>query len=31
VDIPADLSVVGYDDSRISRLSSIDLTTVGQN
>jgi DNA-binding LacI/PurR family transcriptional regulator len=29
--VPAELSVVGYDDDRLSRLSHIDLTTVGQD
>lgn len=31
VDIPGDLSVVGYDDSHLSHLSHIDLTTVRQD
>jgi DNA-binding LacI/PurR family transcriptional regulator len=31
VAIPDDVSVVGYDDSWLSRLSNINLTTVGQN
>jgi len=31
VDIPRELSVVGYDDSPIARLAHIDLTTVSQN
>jgi len=31
VDIPGEVSVVGYDDSRTARLSFIDLTTVRQN
>ncbi|MDV8022781.1 LacI family DNA-binding transcriptional regulator [Rhodococcus sp. IEGM 1330] len=31
VDVPGDVSVVGYDDSDIARLSRIDLTTVRQN
>lgn len=31
VAVPQDMSVVGYDNSRISRISYIDLTTVGQN
>jgi len=29
--VPADISVVGFDDSRMSRLSPINLTTVGQD
>ena len=29
--VPQDVSVVGYDDSRLARISYIDLTTVGQN
>ena len=29
--VPQDMSVVGYDDSRLARISYIDLTTVGQN
>jgi LacI family transcriptional regulator len=29
--VPHDVSVVGYDDSRLSRISYVDLTTVGQN
>ncbi len=29
--VPQHMSVVGYDDSRIARISYIDLTTVGQN
>ena len=29
--VPQDMSVIGYDDSRLSRISYIDLTTVGQN
>jgi DNA-binding LacI/PurR family transcriptional regulator len=31
VDIPGDMSVVGYDDSPLSRLTHIDLTTVSQS
>ncbi len=31
VKVPQDMSVVGYDDSRLSRISYVDLTTVGQN
>ncbi|MEV6303199.1 LacI family DNA-binding transcriptional regulator [Actinoplanes sp. NPDC051861] len=31
VDVPGDISVVGYDDSSFSRLSHIDLTTVAQD
>jgi DNA-binding LacI/PurR family transcriptional regulator len=31
IDVPATLSVVGYDDSPIARLGHIDLTTVSQN
>jgi LacI family transcriptional regulator len=29
--VPHQFSIVGYDDSRLSRISYIDLTTVGQN
>jgi DNA-binding LacI/PurR family transcriptional regulator len=29
--VPGDVSVVGYDDSQIARLSFIDLTTVRQD
>jgi LacI family transcriptional regulator len=29
--VPGDLSVVGYDDSRLARLSSVALTTVAQD
>jgi DNA-binding LacI/PurR family transcriptional regulator len=28
--VPADLSVVGYDDSPVARLGTVDLTTVSQ-
>jgi DNA-binding LacI/PurR family transcriptional regulator len=31
VDVPATVSVVGYDDSPFSRLAHVDLTTVSQN
>lgn len=31
VDVPRDVSIVGYDDSEIARLSRIDLTTVRQD
>jgi DNA-binding LacI/PurR family transcriptional regulator len=31
VAVPADLSVVGFDDSRLSRLSHVGLTTVAQD
>ncbi len=31
VDVPRDLSVVGYDDSRFGRLPGIDLTSVRQD
>ena len=31
VSVPADLSVVGYDDSRFARLPGIDLTSVRQD
>jgi len=31
VDVPGDISVVGYDDSRTARLSFIDLTTIRQD
>ncbi|AZG46549.1 LacI family DNA-binding transcriptional regulator [Gordonia insulae] len=30
VDVPGDVSVTGYDDSVLARLSSVDLTTVSQ-
>ena len=29
--VPGDLSVVGYDDSRLARLAHVDLTTVAQD
>ena len=29
--VPGDISVVGYDDSRLARLSHVDLTTVAQD
>jgi DNA-binding LacI/PurR family transcriptional regulator len=31
VDVPGDISVVGYDDSTLARLGHIDLTTVSQD
>jgi DNA-binding LacI/PurR family transcriptional regulator len=31
VDVPGEVSVVGYDDSPLSRLAHIDLTTVSQD
>jgi DNA-binding LacI/PurR family transcriptional regulator len=31
IDVPGAVSVVGYDDSTVSRLAHIDLTTVSQN
>lgn len=31
VDVPGDLSVVGYDDDRVAQLPSVDLTTVRQD
>jgi DNA-binding LacI/PurR family transcriptional regulator len=31
VDVPGDLSVVGYDDSRVARLPWADLTTIRQD
>jgi DNA-binding LacI/PurR family transcriptional regulator len=31
VKVPTELSVVGYDDSQLARLSHIDLTTVRQD
>ncbi|WP_368858514.1 substrate-binding domain-containing protein [Modestobacter marinus] len=29
--VPGDVSVVGFDDSRIARLTSLDLTSVAQD
>ncbi len=29
--VPGDISVVGYDDSRLARLSHVDLTTIAQD
>ena len=31
ISVPQDMSVIGYDNSRIARISYINLTTVGQN
>jgi DNA-binding LacI/PurR family transcriptional regulator len=31
ISVPQDMSVVGYDNSRIARISYVNLTTVGQN
>ncbi|MFI6493094.1 LacI family DNA-binding transcriptional regulator [Streptomyces sp. NPDC050564] len=31
VPVPGEISVVGFDDSRLARLAHIDLTTVGQD
>jgi DNA-binding LacI/PurR family transcriptional regulator len=31
VDVPGDISVIGYDDSRLARLTHVDLTTVAQD
>ena len=31
VDVPGELSVIGYDDSRLARLTHINLTTVAQD
>jgi DNA-binding LacI/PurR family transcriptional regulator len=30
LDVPGDMSVVGYDDSPVARLATVDLTTVSQ-
>jgi DNA-binding LacI/PurR family transcriptional regulator len=29
--VPGEVSVMGYDDSRIARLASVDLTSVAQD
>ena len=31
VEVPGEISVIGYDDSRLARLTHIDLTTVAQD
>ena len=31
VEVPAAMSVVGFDDSRLARLSHVDLTTIAQD
>ncbi|GIF20113.1 LacI family transcriptional regulator [Paractinoplanes tereljensis] len=31
VEVPAEISVIGYDDDRLARLSHLDLTTVAQD
>jgi DNA-binding LacI/PurR family transcriptional regulator len=31
VEVPAEVSVVGYDDSSLSRLAHVNLTTVSQD
>jgi DNA-binding LacI/PurR family transcriptional regulator len=30
LDVPGDVSVVGYDDSSVARLATVDLTSVSQ-
>ncbi|WP_344416595.1 LacI family DNA-binding transcriptional regulator [Pseudonocardia ailaonensis] len=31
VEVPGELSIVGYDDSRLARLTHVDLTTIAQD
>jgi DNA-binding LacI/PurR family transcriptional regulator len=31
IDVPREVSVIGYDDSRLARLTHIDLTTIAQD